>query len=145
VDVVRNEIIRLVDDLDGSEAVDTVSFGLDGAEYEIDLNDEHIDLLRWALMPYIKAARKAGAGPSRRQTNAAPKYSRGDLGEVRAWLAGHGYPVKERGRVPDAWVADFDSKTPNPPQQAKQAAAEVSTAEKPRQSAVEAPVFQAVS
>src|SRR5690349_3495113 len=89
VDVARNEIVRLVDDLDGSEAVDTVSFGLDGAEYEIDLNEEHIDQLRGGLMPYIKAARKAGAAaPSRRQTSSAPKRSRQDLGEVRAWLAG---------------------------------------------------------
>jgi Lsr2 len=142
--VARNEVVRLVDDLDGSEAVDTVSFGLDGAEYEIDLSNEHIDQLRGGLMPYIKAARKAGAGPSRRQTSAAPKRSRQDLAEVRAWLAGHGYPVKDRGRIPDAWVADFDTKSPNPPQHAEPTAVEAREAEQPRKSAVEAPVFQAV-
>jgi Lsr2 len=79
--------VTLVDDIDGSEAVDTVSFGLDGTEYEIDLNDEHIDELRGGLMPYIKAARKVGAGPSRRQTSAVPKRSRRDLAETgRGWL-----------------------------------------------------------
>ena len=31
----------LIDDLDGSEAEGTVRFGLDGADYEIDLNAEH--------------------------------------------------------------------------------------------------------
>ena len=30
-----------VDDLDGSEAEGTVRFGLDGTEYEIDLNAKH--------------------------------------------------------------------------------------------------------
>jgi hypothetical protein len=86
--------------IDGeSEAVDTVQFALDGTDYEIDLLSEHIDELRGGLMPYIKAARKVGAGPSRRQTTAAPKRSREGLGEVGACLAEHGYPVKERGRM----------------------------------------------
>jgi nucleoid-associated protein Lsr2 len=142
--VARNEIVRLVDDLDGSEAVDTVSFGLDDSEYEIDLNDEHIDQLRGGLMPYIKAGRKVGAGPSRRQASAAPKRSsRDDLGEVRAWLVEHGYPLKDRGRLPVAWIADYDSKSPNPPQVVAES---TEAGEQPKRngSAVEAPVFQAV-
>ena len=38
-----------IDDLDGSEAEDTIRFGLDGTEYEIDLNAEHGQALRDAL------------------------------------------------------------------------------------------------
>ena len=49
-----------VDDLDGSEADGTIRFGLDGAEYEIDLNTEHTRQLRDALARYISAARRAG-------------------------------------------------------------------------------------
>ena len=41
--------IILVDDLDGSEATETVSFGLDGASYEIDLNDGNAAALRRRL------------------------------------------------------------------------------------------------
>ena len=140
----RNEIVRLVDDLDGSDAVDTVSFALDGTEYEIDLNDEHIDQLRGSLMLYIKAARKVGGGPSRRQTSAAPKRSsRDDLAEVRAWLIEREYPVKDRGRVPVAWIADYDSKSPNLPQVVAEG---TEAGEQPKRngSAVEAPVFLAV-
>jgi hypothetical protein len=143
MDVARNEIVRLIDDLDGSEAVDTVSFGLEGVDYEIDLNDEHIDELRGSLMPYIKAGRKVGAGPSLPQSGAAPKRSsRDDLVAVRAWLVEHGYPVKDRGRVPVAWVADYDSKSPNPPQAVVEGAED---GEQPKRngSAVEAPVFLA--
>ncbi len=38
----------LIDDLDGGEAEGTVRFGLDGAEYEIDLSAGHADALRRA-------------------------------------------------------------------------------------------------
>ena len=47
-----------IDDLDGSEADGTVRFGLDGTEYEIDLNAEHAQQLRDALARYVGAARR---------------------------------------------------------------------------------------
>src|SRR5689334_17403991 len=59
-----------VDDLDGTEAEGTVRFGLDGAEYEIDLNEAHAQALRAALAPYVSAARRAGGG-TRRPARAA--------------------------------------------------------------------------
>ena len=43
--------IHLVDDLDESEAAETVSFALDGTAYEIDLNDEHAAELRVTVAP----------------------------------------------------------------------------------------------
>ena len=49
-----------IDDLDGSAAEGIVRFGLDGTEYEIDLNAEHAQALRNALARYISAA----AGPA---------------------------------------------------------------------------------
>ena len=54
-----------IDDLDGSAADGTVRFGLDGAEYEIDLNTEHAQALRDALARYVGAARQAGGGTRR--------------------------------------------------------------------------------
>jgi hypothetical protein len=59
--VVQKTVVELVDDIDGSEAQETVSFGLDGAAYEIDLTGEHAAALRDSLAPYVGAARKAGA------------------------------------------------------------------------------------
>jgi hypothetical protein len=57
-----------IDDLDGSEAEGTVHFGLDGADYEIDLNAEHAQALRDALARYVQAARRAsGRRPGRTQ------------------------------------------------------------------------------
>jgi Lsr2 len=57
-----------IDDLDGGAAEGTVPFGLDGADYEIDLNTRYARELRDALARYLSAARRAGgatpaAGP----------------------------------------------------------------------------------
>jgi hypothetical protein len=56
----------LIDDLDGGQAEDTVRFGLDGAEYEIDLSAKHAETLRKALEPYVSAARRASGSVARR-------------------------------------------------------------------------------
>jgi hypothetical protein len=50
--------IILVDDIDGSDASETVTFGLDGTSYEIDLNDTNAAALRDALATYVGHARK---------------------------------------------------------------------------------------
>ena len=64
-----------IDDLDGSAAEGTVRFGLDGTEYEIDLNAGHAKELRkrWpgtSMLPAGSAAAPAGrpaaAGAGRR-------------------------------------------------------------------------------
>ena len=56
-----------IDDLDGSAAEGTVRFGLDGTEYEIDLNEEHARELRDALARYVGAARRANGAARRRE------------------------------------------------------------------------------
>ena len=45
--------VILVDDLDGGEAEETVKFGLDGANYEIDLSNSNAQKLRSALAQYV--------------------------------------------------------------------------------------------
>lgn len=110
----------LIDDLDGSVASQTVSFAVDGKVYEIDLNDRHADQLRELLAPYVATGRRVGGAPAR-GARVASMAARRDLGAARAWLSEHGYPVKERGRVADAWIADFEAKSPNPPQDVEQA------------------------
>jgi hypothetical protein len=101
-----------VDDLDGSEAEGTVRFGLDGAEYEIDLNADHAQALRAALAPYVGAARRAGGG-ARRPARAARRASASGLNttEVREWAKSQGIEVKDRGRVPAELVVKFKAAT----------------------------------
>jgi hypothetical protein len=101
-----------IDDLDGSAAEGTVRFGLDGTEYEIDLNAKHAQALRDALARYVGAARRAG-GAARRSARAARRGSASGLNttEVREWAKAQGIEVKDRGRVPAELVVKFKAAT----------------------------------
>ncbi len=94
-------ITTLIDDLDGGEAEETLTFALDGKTYEIDLSTKNGQKLRDLLDPYIKAGRKTGG----RTTISRPKDAKtGNTGpstsDIRAWAKDNGYSVNERGRVP---------------------------------------------
>ena len=93
--------IVLVDDLDGSDATETVSFGLDGTNYEIDLNDKNAASLREALAGFIGHSRKVtGGGRGRRGRGRAAASTGGpSAGELREWGRANGFEVSDRGRV----------------------------------------------
>jgi hypothetical protein len=97
-----------IDDLDGSEAEGTIRFGLDGAEYEIDLNAKHAQALRDALAQYVGAARRAGGGVKRPARNGRRATVNGlNPTEVREWARSQGIEVKDRGRVPAELMVKF--------------------------------------
>lgn len=60
--VATRRIVTLHDDLDGTDAEETVVFSIDGIKYEIDLNGSHNKELRDALRPFIAAARTVKPG-----------------------------------------------------------------------------------
>ena len=101
-----------IDDLDGSEAEGTVRFGLDGTEYEIDLNAGHAQKLRDALARYVAAGRRAGAS-TRRPARSGRKTQPNALNttEVREWAKAQGIDVKDRGRIPAELVVKFKAAT----------------------------------
>ncbi|MDQ6524727.1 Lsr2 family protein [Nocardioides sp. LHD-245] len=103
--------IVLVDDIDGSEATQTISFGLDGAHYEIDLHDKNAAALRDALAPYVGHARKAGrgGGAAKRGRAAAAPSGGVPAKEVREWARGNGFTVPERGRIPSDVREAYDN------------------------------------
>jgi hypothetical protein len=95
---------QLVDDLTGDTIEDgngrTVSFGFDGANYEIDLTDNNADQLREVLSDYIAAARKTSNRSGRASSGGAPKRGNSDeLAKIREWAAGNGHEVSSRGRI----------------------------------------------
>ena len=68
--------IILEDDYDGGTAEETVTFALDGAEYEIDLSSKNAAGLRDALARWVGHARTiGGSGPQERGTLRAPATS----------------------------------------------------------------------
>ncbi|MDE9364954.1 Lsr2 family protein [Luteipulveratus sp. YIM 133132] len=94
--------VLLVDDLDGGEASETVTFGLDGVSYEIDLSNANAARLRDEMASWIGHARRTGgrrASGSRSSSSTSSSSSRGDLNKVREWGRANGYTVSDRGRV----------------------------------------------
>ena len=100
-------LVTLTDDLDGSDADETVMFALDGASYEIDLNAKNAAALRKAVEKYVTAARGTGGSTgARRATRRRPaRRPDADPKAVRAWAHEHGIQISGRGRIPAA-IAD---------------------------------------
>lgn len=103
--------VILVDDIDGGEAEESVSFALDGVNYEIDLSAENAEALREALSAWVGHARRVGgrAGSGRGRGRARSAGPKADLGEVRAWARDNGYQVSDRGRVSAEVMTAYDS------------------------------------
>ncbi|MEU2665993.1 Lsr2 family protein [Micromonospora sp. NPDC007220] len=111
----KQVIHKLVDDLDGGDAVETVKFSLDGVQYEIDLSSANAEILRGAFAPYVahgtkvsrggvvvggRAARgRAGATADREQNKA-----------IRAWAKKAGKDISDRGRIPQEIVDEYHAK-----------------------------------
>ena len=95
--------VILEDDYDGGTADETVTFALDGAEYEIDLSSENAGKLRDELAPWIGHARKTGG--RRKRASSAPSAPAGrsedgsSTSDIRAWALANGHEVSSRGRV----------------------------------------------
>jgi hypothetical protein len=98
--------IVLIDDIDGSDAVETVTFGLDGTSYEIDLNKKNAAALRNAVAPYVGNARKVTG--TRRGRRPAATALGPSAREVRDWARSNGFKVPDRGRIPAEVRAAFD-------------------------------------
>ena len=94
-------VILLEDDTDGSEAAETVSFAIDGVNYEIDLSERNAAKLRSAVEPYVAKARKTGKGSGRRRGTArANGFGEVDTKAVRKWAAANDIKLSSRGRIP---------------------------------------------
>lgn len=94
--------VLLLDDLEGGEADETVTFALDGKTYEIDLTTANADKLRGALEPYVAKGRRTGGRQQRGKGRSAggAASSGPDTAKIRAWAKEQGYEVNDRGRVP---------------------------------------------
>lgn len=96
-------VVQFVDDLDGTQLSDgaggTVTFGLDGTNYEVDLSNANAERLRSALAEFIAAGRKVGGRAGSRRSSSARSSSSVNAALVREWARTQGIQVSERGRV----------------------------------------------
>lgn len=98
----RKVTVEKIDDLDGSPATQTVRFGLEGVEYELDLNDTNAAELTHWLENYISHARRLPGRKPRTQQSSPSNAS-----AVRQWAYQNGIPVNARGRIPHQLAADY--------------------------------------
>jgi nucleoid-associated protein Lsr2 len=101
VKMAQQLLVELVDDLDGTTSADirTVTFGLDGVDYEIDLTEQNAAVLRAAFEEFVERARRTG-GRRQRGTRPAGTGSGPDAAAIRAWAQTNGVELAARGRIP---------------------------------------------
>jgi len=106
--------IVLTDDLDGSEATQTVNYTIDGQEYEIDLSEENVQQFHEALEPFVSKSREVerqtptsrrGKGDGRRRNTSG---GRDDIPQIRAWAEANGHEVSARGRIKKEVIDAYD-------------------------------------
>jgi nucleoid-associated protein Lsr2 len=109
----RETVIKLVDDLDGGVAHETVRFGLDGQAYEIDLSSRNAKKLRTELALFVEHGSRVSnrvarsAGRARASAGAAdPDQNRA----IREWAVSKGYEIAARGRIKQEIVDEFHEK-----------------------------------
>ncbi|MGW4401578.1 histone-like nucleoid-structuring protein Lsr2 [Amycolatopsis nivea] len=102
-------LVEMIDDLDGSEAGQTVPFGLDGVQYEIDLSDENAAALRDELSTFIAAARRTGGRKTTVRATAAPTAEERERSKaIRTWALDNNWAIAERGRIPREVIAAYE-------------------------------------
>nr|WP_269458281.1 Lsr2 family protein [Micromonospora chokoriensis] len=114
-DVAKQIIHKLVDDLDGGDADETVKFALDGVQYEIDLSKANAAKLRDAFASYVGAGTKVGRGgvviggrAARGRGGATADREQNKA--IREWAKKAGKDISDRGRIPQEIVDEYHAK-----------------------------------
>src|SRR5665647_807017 len=93
--------VTLLDDIDGTEDAETVTFTVNERSYEMELAPANLAKLEEALALFIEKARDTTPVP--RWTNA--RHATVDQSLVRTWAAENNVDVSPKGRVP-GWIID---------------------------------------
>jgi hypothetical protein len=105
--------VRLIDDIDGGAAAESVAFSIDGKSYEIDLSEKHATELRDVFAPFVGGARRAGGGSTvatRQKASARAGRSREETAAIREWANANGHEVSTRGRIPSSVLKVYENR-----------------------------------
>lgn len=114
IGMAKQIITTLIDDVDGKKADETLTFALDGTNYEIDLSEKNARKMRETLGPWMQSARrvKGQSRPSSRRSSTAASIPAGNrkryLTQVREWALANGIDVSARGRIPADVIRRYD-------------------------------------
>lgn len=107
--------VMLIDDLDGGEAAETITFAVDGTSYEVDLSDKNADKFRKAIKPFVENGRRKGkqtgrttAGPRGTSRTASNVSKKAGTEEIRQWAKQQGLTVADRGRIAANIVKQYE-------------------------------------
>ena len=99
--MVKSLVEVLVDDLDGTEAVESVLLGWNGQWRRIELSEKNLAALSKAVDRFWEAGRPvAERGGTRRTRGGRAEANGRDPKAIRAWAAANGIAVPTRGRIP---------------------------------------------
>jgi hypothetical protein len=113
--VAKRTVQMLIDDIDGGDADETITFALDGTQYEIDLSKQNAAKLREALAPYVGSGTRTGRGAvsAGRSTatrgRGAVKADRDQNRAIREWAQAKGLEVSDRGRIKQEIVDRYNT------------------------------------
>src|SRR5439155_6952401 len=109
----RTVQVEFFDDIDGSRADETLRYGLDGMNYEIDVSAQHAESLRASLAEFIARSRRVGRGrvapPVRTVAGGSARTDRAHNQAIREWAKDQGIAVSERGRIPRSVVEQYEA------------------------------------
>ncbi|MDQ2729228.1 MAG: Lsr2 family protein [Actinomycetota bacterium] len=95
----KETIIRITDDIDGSEAVESIRFGFRGTNYSIDLNAKNVAAIEKSFEKWIQHGQKFDAGTTRSRQRRATIANKDQTAAIREWAKANGYRVSDRGRI----------------------------------------------
>src|ERR1700758_2426859 len=98
--------VHLEDDLTGGPADETVKFGMDGREYEVDLSTRHASEFRRLVAPFVEHARLVLQQRSRPRARTASSRERSR--QIRSWAERQGFSVAEHGRLPANVIEEYE-------------------------------------
>lgn len=96
----REVIIKVRDDLDGSDADETITFAVRGVTYEIDLSTANVELFDKSVHQFIEVARRMQAAQKASASPKAPSNPemKRRRQEIRDWAVNNGFPDVMRSR-----------------------------------------------
>lgn len=104
----KEVITRLVDDLDGSDATQTIRYGFRGRSYEIDLSEKNAAAFEKVLAPYIEKSQRTDAP---RKDGAARTLQKERNSRLRVWAESKGIAVASRGKIATSLIEQYEKET----------------------------------